>query len=113
MRLFVVQHGDAVPKDVDPDRPLSDRGRADLQLLLEFLATRNTRIDQIFHSGKARARETAEILRPLLKMPGELYEREGLAPSPKIYNLLRHYQTLVPADNAAYQAWCPALFHGH
>lgn len=81
MRLFVVQHGDAVPKDTDPDRPLSDRGRADLQLLLDFLAARNTRIEQIFHSGKARARETAEILRPLLETPGELHEREGLAPN--------------------------------
>lgn len=81
MRLFVVQHGDAVPKDADPDRPLSNRGRADLQLLLEFLAARNIRIEQIFHSGKVRARETAEILRPLLEMPGEIHKRDGLAPN--------------------------------
>jgi len=26
MRLYIVQHGDSVPKDIDPDRPLSDRG---------------------------------------------------------------------------------------
>ena len=26
MRVYLVQHGDAVPKEVDPDRPLSDTG---------------------------------------------------------------------------------------
>ena len=81
MRLYVVQHGDAIPKNIDPDRPLSDQGRADIQRLLEFLADRNIRIGQIFHSGKSRARETAEILRPLLETSGEIHERQGLAPN--------------------------------
>ncbi len=81
MRLFVVQHGDAVPKDIDPDRPLSDQGQADIQQLLDFLADRSTRIGQICHSGKIRARETAEILRPLLESPSEIHERQGLAPN--------------------------------
>ena len=81
MRLYLVQHGDSLPKDVDPDRPLSDRGRADIQRLTEWLSSHNVQIAQILHSGKTRAKETAEILRPLLMSPSQIYEGQGLAPN--------------------------------
>ena len=81
MRLFLVQHGDAVPKDVDPDRPLSDRGQEDIGRLREFLSSHDVRIEQILHSGKTRTQETADILRSLLESPSHVYEREGLAPN--------------------------------
>jgi phosphohistidine phosphatase len=87
MRLYIVQHGDSVPKDIDPDRPLSDRGRTDIQRLTEWLSSHNVQIVQILHSGKTRAKETAEIFRPLLKYPDEIYEGQGLAPndSPEVF----------------------------
>ncbi len=81
MQLFIVQHGDAVPKDVDPDRPLSDKGRSDIQRLAEWLSQHEVRVAQIFHSGKTRARETAEILQSLLEPGGDMGERQGLAPN--------------------------------
>ena len=81
MRLYLVQHGDSVAKEIDPDRPLSDRGRADIQRLTDWLSSHNVQIAQILHSGKTRAKETAEILRPLLKSPGQIYEGHGLAPN--------------------------------
>jgi phosphohistidine phosphatase len=81
MRLYIVQHGDSLPKDVDPDRPLSDRGRADIQRLTKWLSSHNVQIVQILHSGKTRAKETAEILRPLLKSQSQIYEGQGLAPN--------------------------------
>ncbi len=92
MRLYIVQHGDSLPKDVDPDRPLSDQGRADIQRLSEWLSNHNVRISKILHSGKPRARETAEILRPLLNSSSQIYEGQGLAPndSPEAFlHLLR------------------------
>ncbi len=81
MRLYIVQHGDSLPKDVDPDRPLSNRGRADIERLTEWLSSHDVQIAQILHSGKTRAKETAEILRPLLKSPSQIYEGQGLAPN--------------------------------
>ena len=81
MRLYIVQHGDSMAKDIDPNRPLSDRGRADIQRLTEWLSSNNVQIEQILHSGKTRARETAEILRPLLESPGQVFEGQGLAPN--------------------------------
>ena len=59
MRLYIVQHGDSVTKEIDPDRPLSDQGQADIQRLAEWLSSHNVRIAQILHSGKTRAKETA------------------------------------------------------
>ena len=81
MRLYIVQHGDSVPKDVDPERHLSDRGRADIQRLAEWLSSHNVQVEQILHSGKTRAKETAEMLRLLLKSPSHFYEGQGLAPN--------------------------------
>jgi phosphohistidine phosphatase len=81
MRLYLVQHGDAVSKDVDPDRPLSDQGRADIKRLAAWLSGQNVRVAQILHSGKNRALETAELLRPLLESSDQIFERQGLAPN--------------------------------
>ncbi len=81
MRLYIVQHGDSVTKEIDPDRPLSDQGQADIRRLAEWLSSHNVRIAQILHSGKTRAKETAEILRPLLKSHSQIYEGQGLAPN--------------------------------
>ena len=89
MRLYLVQHGDALPKDTDPDRPLSDRGRQDIQRLTEWLSSQNVRIGSILHSGKTRAEETAEILRPLLETHGEVSMGEGLGPNDPPDGLLR------------------------
>ena len=38
MRLLLVQHGEAVPEQVEPARPLSARGAADVARIAEFLA---------------------------------------------------------------------------
>ena len=81
MRLYLVQHGDAVPKDIDPDRPLSEQGRADIQRLAAWLSRQNVQVAQILHSGKSRAKETAEILRPLLESSGQIFAGQGLAPN--------------------------------
>ena len=62
MRLYLIQHGDALPKEDDPDRPLSESGRQDVQRLAEFVAARGVRFSSALHSGKTRAMQTAGIL---------------------------------------------------
>jgi phosphohistidine phosphatase len=58
--LFLVHHGDAVGPDVDPMRPLSVRGRVEVDMLAQKAAERGAKPDVIWHSGKLRARQTAE-----------------------------------------------------
>ena len=58
--ILLVHHAEAVGPEVDPARPLSARGLADATLLAERAARRRVRPDVIWHSGKLRARQTAE-----------------------------------------------------
>ena len=60
MRLFLVHHGDAVGPEVDPQRPLSPRGREDVERLAADVAARGAKPAVIWHSGKLRAKQTAE-----------------------------------------------------
>lgn len=81
MRLYLVQHGDAVDKDVDPQRPLSDQGIADVGRLASRLSSAGVSVGRIVHSGKLRAEQTAVILEPLLMAGGGVEARSGLAPN--------------------------------
>ena len=58
--LYLVHHGDAVGPGVNPMRPLSDRGRAQVEFLAREASLRGVKPDVIWHSGKLRARQTAE-----------------------------------------------------
>ena len=62
MRLYLVQHGEALSKEADPERPLSERGRADVTRIASLLGTAGIRVDTIWHSGKKRAEQTGALL---------------------------------------------------
>jgi phosphohistidine phosphatase len=81
MILYLVQHGEALPTEIDPERPLSAAGRRDVEGLGRLLAGRGLRIARVLHSGKARARQTAEILAAALAPEAPIEAAEGLAPN--------------------------------
>ncbi len=60
MHLYLVHHADAVGADVDPRRPLSVAGQATADRAASFAAAYGAVPDVIWHSGKLRAKETAE-----------------------------------------------------
>jgi phosphohistidine phosphatase len=62
MKLYLVQHGDALSKDTDPERPLSEIGRRDVERLAAFLKRAGIRASSVWHSGKRRAEQTATLL---------------------------------------------------
>ena len=80
MRVYLMQHGRPVPKEEDPDRPLSDQGKGDVGRMSEFLKKSGVKIQEVFHSGKTRARQTAEIVVSKLKPELEPQQRQGLSP---------------------------------
>jgi phosphohistidine phosphatase len=59
-QLALAHHGDAVAADVDPQRPLSALGRLMVDRLAQIAAARGLRPEVVWHSGKLRARQTAE-----------------------------------------------------
>ena len=62
MKLYLVQHGEACAKDVDPERPLTEQGAADIERLAAFLKQAGIKADRVIHSEKRRAIQTAERL---------------------------------------------------
>jgi len=60
LNLYLVHHGDAVGPDVDPQRPLSNIGRANVDRLASLAAKRAVKPAVVWHSGKLRAKQTAE-----------------------------------------------------
>ena len=75
MRLYLVQHGEAKSEDEDPERPLSDKGREEVEKVASGL---KASVSEILYSPKLRARQTAEIFSRRLKAPAR--EIEGIKP---------------------------------
>ncbi len=71
MRIYLVRHGDALPATEDPERSLSESGKRKVARVAGVLETIGAGVDRMIHSGKPRARQTAEILaRSLMREPG-------------------------------------------
>ena len=62
MALFLVQHGKSLPKDKDPKKGLSKEGTAETERIAEVARGYQIPVSRIVHSGKTRARQSAEIL---------------------------------------------------
>ncbi len=66
MALYLVQHGLSLPKDVDPEKGLSTEGMESVQRIAEVGRSYGIPVTRIVHSGKKRARQTADILAAVL-----------------------------------------------
>ena len=80
MFLYLVQHGEAKSKEEDPSRGLSDKGFEDIGKVADYACKLNIKVDQICHSGKTRAFQTAEVLGKGIQPENEVTEQDGLSP---------------------------------
>ena len=80
MRLYLVQHGEANTKEVDPERGLTEKGRIDVENVAAFLKPLGLAVSSVWQSGKTRATQTAEILVDSLLADQGVVERDGLSP---------------------------------
>lgn len=80
MQLYLVQHGRAKTENEDPERPLTDQGVEDVAGVANHaVAQLGVRPTRVFHSGKARARQTAEAWGEMLDIDVE--QADALAPN--------------------------------
>ena len=81
MYVYLVQHALAKEKHEDPNRSLSDEGRADITKMAAFVAEHlKIEVDTIVHSGKTRAEQTAGVLAEKLSPAVGVKAADGLAP---------------------------------
>ena len=87
MRLYLIQHAKAMSKQEDPRRPLSTVGRDEAGRVARFLARVRPPVGQLWHSGKARAQQTAEMYAEALDLENEPMGRNNLAPNDSVVPL--------------------------
>ena len=80
MRVYLVQHGESRPEEEDPKRRLTDEGVRNVQKVARFLRPLGLTLETIWHSGKHRAQQTAEILASAVSASQGMLQRNGLAP---------------------------------
>ena len=93
MRLYLVQHGEATSKEINPDRPLTKKGKKDVSQMSEFLKKKGIRVIATWHSEKLRAIQTAQILGEAISV--EIVKQEGLAPNDPVDKWLEELNTRV------------------
>ena len=81
MNLYILQHGEAVPKEVDPERPLSEQGVRDIRILAMHMQNMGVQLGNIFHSGKLRAEQSARLIADVLSPEIEPVQTDGLNPN--------------------------------
>ena len=80
MALYLVQHGQSHSKDVDPEKGLTDTGRDTVKRIAEVAKSYHVPVRCVLHSGKKRARQTAELFEAALHPPEGLHAKSGLDP---------------------------------
>lgn len=84
MKLYLVQHGKALSKEQDSERPLSEEGRQEVQKIASFVKPLCIQVNSIWHSGKKRAEQTAEIMAGAIVSKNGLLMHKGLCPNDNV-----------------------------
>ena len=103
-RLYFAQHGIAVSKNDDPERPLSKDGISQTKAIAKQLRRSGIPVSAIFHSDKLRAQQTAEIFSSILNT-ASISQLEHLSPNSDPA-LINHSSTI---NNALYIGHLPNL----
>jgi len=88
MRVYLVRHGKALPKEQDPQRSLSPEGRREVRSVAVHLGSVELKVARILHSGKARACQTAEILAAGVRHE-QLVASDGISPNDPVDEMCR------------------------
>ena len=91
--VYFMQHGLALSKDENPDRPLSATGIKETTAIARHLGQTTFSPSKMYHSGKLRAQQTAEIIAQSTGLAaGDLTQHAHLSPNDDIQLLLPQLQ---------------------
>ena len=101
--IFLVQHGEAVAKEENPDRPFTEAGRAIVEQVADWAARVGLPVGQIRHTGKLRAQQTAAMLAERLQ------PKEGVA----VDERMTPKGDVAPLAEALKDCPCSIMLVGH
>jgi phosphohistidine phosphatase len=106
MALYLVQHGKSLSKDLDIHKGLSEEGSAEVKRIAEVARQYGIKVSTIFHSGKTRARQTAQIYASSLNIKNEIEETEGMKP---LDDVVKFAQKIQVSENVMFVGHLPFL----
>jgi len=80
MAVYLMRHGSCLSTGIDPRRPLSDEGIREVEAVARTVSMFDIAPSGIRHSGKLRARQTAEIMASCFGVDISIGEMDGLLP---------------------------------
>lgn len=101
---YFVQHGLAEPKEIDATRPLSKEGVEQVRKMATQLHQHGVLIENIYHSGKLRAAQTAQIFAEVLQVK-LVNEFKGMNPNDDPHNIISH----LKQDNVMFVGHLPNI----
>jgi len=93
MKLYLVQHAEALSTETDPNRPLSEKGHRDAAKMAAFLLKADVQVDEVVHSGKTRAEQTANVLSKSVWRGNAAIKLPGLGPNDSTDHLIHSAET--------------------
>lgn len=90
MTLYLVQHGLSLAKELDPNRGLSVEGQHEIMQVANLASNSGITVSTIFHSGKLRALQTAELFSEHLKTD-TIEKIDGLSPLDSVKSFADHF----------------------
>ncbi len=103
-RIYFAQHGLAVNKEEDANRPLSAAGIEQTTRIAKQLSISKIPVSDIYHSGKLRAQQTAEIYATALNIPSLLISNH-LSPNDDV----KQFAEKLKFNHALYVGHLPHL----
>ncbi len=103
MKVYLMRHGEATTMQGDAEPRLTLNGERQSDETARALAKRGAVIDVVYHSGKRRARETAQLVASKLHPARGTEAREGLGPNDSMFELAEQIEQLD----------APAIFVSH
>ncbi len=106
MALFLAQHGKAARAEIDPERGLTAEGRAEVERIAGVARGYGVKVAAIIHSGKKRARETADIFAEKLGPDISVTAAAGMDPNDDVALFADHINA---ADNHLFVGHLPFM----
>lgn len=88
MKLYLMRHGEALSKKIDPECGLSETGQLQIEKVATHLVNKNCSFKRILHSNKKRAKQTAEIMARIISPEVKLTLNEKITPNDEPHHII-------------------------
>ena len=88
MRVYLMRHGQAEDPSIDPEQGLTEEGKLAIQQIAKELVEKSVHFNQVYHSTKKRAQQTANIVASIVSPDVSPQTMDNLKPGDNPANII-------------------------